>query len=161
MGKSQQWLEKRRMRAADLFEQGLSQAEVARRLRVSPQSAHRWDQAWKESGKEGLKSRGQRGPQPRLRQAHLEKLQEALLAGPHGFGYATQLWTLERIAEVIHRLFAVRHSPSQVWAILRKLGWSCQKPATRAKERDEKAIRKWLRQRWPEIKKGRATAERR
>ena len=94
------------------------------------------------------------GGQPRLTQAQLEKLQEALLAGPHGFGYATQLWTLERIAEVIHRLFAVRHSSSQVWAILRKLGWSCQKPATRAKERGEKAIRKWLRQRWPEIKKG-------
>ena len=39
---------------------------------------------------------------------------------------------------------------------MRALGWSCQKPAERARERDEKAIVHWKRWVWPHIK----TAER-
>ena len=38
MGKDLERLERRRMRAGELFAQGLSQAQVARKLRVSPQS---------------------------------------------------------------------------------------------------------------------------
>jgi len=41
-----------------------------------------------------------------------------------------------------------------VWKILRRLGWSCQRPAARALERDEKAIQRWKKERWPELKKG-------
>jgi len=160
MSKDLERLERRRMRAAELFAQGLSQAQVARKLRVSPQSAHRWHEAWKEKGKEGLKAAPRKGPEPRLGEADLRRLDEALLAGPGQFGYRTELWTLSRIAEVIGKLFGVRHHPSQVWRILKGLGWSCQKPATRAKERDEKAIQKWLRERWPEIKKRPSEPER-
>jgi transposase len=40
-----------------------------------------------------------------------------------------------------------------VWKILRQLGWSCQRPAGRALERDEKAIQRWKKARWPELKK--------
>ena len=147
-------LERRRMRAAELFEQGLLQVEVAEKLRVSRQSVHRWHEAWQRGGKEALRSAGRKGPEPRLSQGQLEELNTALLAGPGQFGFSTQLWTLSRIAQVIRRLFGVRYHPRHVWRILRRMGWSCQRPEARAKERDEREIRRWLSQDWPRIKKG-------
>ncbi|WP_341271202.1 winged helix-turn-helix domain-containing protein [Leptospira noguchii] len=37
--------------------------------------------------------------------------------------------------------------------ILRRIGFSVQKPIRRAKERDEKAISNWKKHRWLKIKK--------
>jgi transposase len=45
------------------------------------------------------------------------------------------------------------YHPGHVWKFLRQLGWSCQRPAGRALERDEKAIERWQKERWPELKK--------
>ena len=148
-------LERRRLQAAKLFKQGCSQSEVARQLKVSRQSASRWYYAWQKSGQRGLKAAGRAGRLPRLTASQLKELERFLIGGPSAFGYATQLWTLPRIAKVIHELFGVRYHPGHVWRILRQLGFSCQKPVTRAKGRDEVAIRQWRRQRWPQIKKGR------
>ena len=62
-----------------------------------------------------------------------------LLGGPRGSGYPSEYWTLSRVAEVIEQLAGVRYHPGHVWRVLRKLGWSRQKPTTRARERDEVA----------------------
>lgn len=152
-----QW-EKRRLRAADLFAQEVPQADVARRLGVSKQSAHRWHVAWKRGGKDALKSPGRTGRRPRLSAGQLEQLEKVLLAGPLHSGYRTALWTLPRIAEVIRRTFGVSYHPGHVWHLLRRLGWSCQRPATRARERDDKAVQRWLKEDWPRIKRGRKEA---
>jgi len=45
-----------------------------------------------------------------------------------------------------------------VWRILRKLNWTCQRPAGKALERDEEAIRHWKKYRWPQIKKKRSAS---
>jgi transposase len=151
-------MERRRLRAGRLFAQGLSQAEVARRLGVSKQSAHRWHRAWELGGQKALRAAGRAGRRTRLTTEQLEELEEALLAGPVKWGYRTELWTLPRIAEVIRGLFGVTYHPGHVWWLLRRLGWSCQRPATRARERDEEAVQRWLKERWPEIKRGRKRA---
>jgi transposase len=57
------------------------------------------------------------------------------------------------VAEVIRRRFGVHYDPSGVWHILRKLGWSSQKPERRARERDEQEIQRWRREHWPRLKK--------
>jgi len=154
MSKYLERLERRRMRAAELLKQGFSQAQVAEKLRVSRQSVHRWRRALEQGGRQALRSAQRKGPAPHLSQRQLQELNAALLAGPGQFGFSSELWTLPRIAEVIRRLFAVRYHPGHVWRILRRLGWSCQRPEARAKERDEREIRRWLSQRWPQIKKG-------
>jgi hypothetical protein len=33
------------------------------------------------------------------------------------------------------------------------MGWSLQRPAKRAKERNEQAVRNWMAKKWPELKK--------
>ena len=103
---------------------------------------------------------GRFGRPPWLTDAQKERLQGALLEGADAHGFGTDLWTLPRITELIERLFDVRYHPGHVWWVLRDLGWSVQRPTTRAKERDEAAIARWVRREWPRLKKGAAGARR-
>src|SRR5436190_4882237 len=146
-------LEQRRLEAARLFKRGLSQAEVSRRLHVHRQSVSRWYQGWEEQGANALKKAGRAGRKPRLQPAQLEQLGCGLKEGPEALGYGTGLWTTWRVADLIQRQTGHKFHPGHVWRILRSLGWSCQRPVGRATQRDEGAIRKWKRMRWPEIKK--------
>jgi len=146
----------RRIEAGRLFAQGLSQAEVARQLGVSRQSASRWFRLWKANGSEGLRGAGRTGRKRQLSEEELRRLEAVLIQGPQAQGYETNLWTLQRIASVIEKLFGVSYHPGHVWKLLRQLGWSCQRPERRAAERDETTVRRWLKYRWPRIKKKRA-----
>jgi transposase len=142
----------RRLRAAELFAASLGQAEVARQLGVSRQSAHPWHQRWQADGAEGLHSRGPTGPAPRLSDSELHQVEQALLEGAGVNGFAGELWTLDRVATVIERLTGVGHHPAWVCALLRyRLGWSVQRPVRRAAERDQDGIDRWVKERWPRI----------
>lgn len=145
----------RRVKAGRLFARGYSQAEVARELSVSRQSASRWFHIWNSGGEEALRGAGRTGRQRKLSGDELCRLAALLLEGACAHDYDTDLWTLKRIAQVIKRRFKVSYHPSHVWKLLGELGWSCQRPERRARERDEDAIRRWLRYRWPRIKKKR------
>src|SRR5215218_10481884 len=128
-------LEARRLRAAELFAAGVHQAEVARQLEVSAQAVSVWHARWKEGGTEGLHSRGPSGPAPRLSDAQLAQVEQALLDGATAHGFVGELWTLDRAATVIERLTGVHRHPAWVWAPLRyRLGWSVQRPRRRAAE---------------------------
>ena len=80
-------LERRRRRSAQMFAQGATQAEVARRLRVSRPSALRWYRAWAKEGEEGLRGAGRAGRKPRMSDAQCEQLQQALIARPVYIGW--------------------------------------------------------------------------
>jgi len=146
-------LEERRFRAAGLLQQGVPQAQVARRVGVHRQSVGRWAQQLAEGGRRALKKAGRAGRKPRLKAADLRRIEQGLKRGPQALGYETDLWTSWRVAHLIESACGVRYHPSQAWRILRQLGWSCQRPVGRALERDEDKIRRWKQQRWPEIKK--------
>src|SRR5208282_6514246 len=146
-------LQDRRFLAARLLQQGVPQAEVARRVGVHRQSVGRWAQQLAEGGRRALKKAGRAGRKPRLKTADLRRIEHGLKRGPQALGYGTDLWTSGRVAHLIEAACGVRYHPSQAWRILRQLGWSCQRPVGRALERDEDKIRQWKQKRWPEIKK--------
>jgi Winged helix-turn helix len=80
----------------------------------------------------------------------------AAVQGAAVYGFTGELWTLDRIAEVIWRLTGVRHHPAHVWALLRhRMGWTVQRPQRRASERDQAAIDHWVKANWPRIKNAR------
>ena len=148
-------LEERRFKAGSLFEKKVRQAEVARRLKVSRSAVHYWYIIWKKKGEYGLQ-RNQPGPKSRLTKEKLIKVEEVLRDGPLAAGYDTNLWTLARISKVIRKKIRVSYGTSQVWYLLRSLGWSSQKPETRYRERNEAAIKRSKEESWPRIqKKGR------
>jgi transposase len=146
-------LERRRMRAAKLMDQGVSQAEIARRIGVHRQSVIRWAKQKEEGGSKALKKSTRAGRKPGLSGADRKTIVEGLKQGPEALGYETSLWTSHRVADLIEQKCGIRYTDVHVWRILRDLGWSCQRPTGKALERDEKAIRRWRRVRWPELKK--------
>jgi transposase len=150
----------RRLQAARLFAQGLPQAEIARRLGVSRQTASRWHARWRRGGRAGLAGPGRWGRPSRLSDADWRRVEHALLAGAQAHGFDTDLWTLPRVAEVIWRLTGVSYHPGHVWWLLRRHHWSPQRLARRASERDEAAIARWRAEDWPRIKRGHSSAER-
>jgi transposase len=147
-------MEQRRFRALRLLEKGFPQAEVARRTKVSRQSVLRWNRQRIEGGQDALRAAGRAGRKPRLEPDQERELVNLLVAGPEAAGFATPLWTLERVAKVIRRQFGFACHATTALRILRdRLGWSCQKPVGRALERDEAALATWKRKTWPALKK--------
>jgi transposase len=148
-------MEERRMRAADLFEQGIIPAEVARRVGVTHQIVSEWRKAWWRAGRDGLRGAGRSGRKPKLNDEQRAQVEVALAKGAEANGFVTDLWTVPRVAEVIERVTGVSYHPGHVWYVLRdQLRWTWQRPARRAVERNDEAIEQWVKQRWPQLKKG-------
>ena len=146
-------MERRRNRAARLFKAGTIQAEVARALGVSRQSVSRWYSKYRRGGAKRLKGAGRAGRKPKLNAKQLRRVDVALRRGARAHGFQTSLWTLPRVALVIERITGIKYHPGHVWRILQQLDWSLQRPAQKAKERNDEAVKQWISKRWPTIKK--------
>lgn len=146
-------LEARRLRAAKLLREGKTLTEVAKTVKSSVSSVKRWKDALDEGGQAALKAKPHPGRQPRLSSRQQARLLRTLARGAPKAGFATDLWTCPRVAEVIRRLFGVTYHVDYVGTLLHKLGWSSQKPEPRARERDDEAIARWRREDLPRLKK--------
>jgi len=143
-----------RQEAAALFSEGQTIRQVAAALVIGYETARTWCRTLEQSGTQAMCATKPRGRKPRLSAQQLEQLAVALTQGPLHWGFRTDVWTLERIAGLVRKLFDVRYHPSHVYKIMQALGWTCQRPTRQAKERDEAAIARWVREDWPRIKKG-------
>jgi transposase len=144
----------RRMRAVEMFAAGKRQVDVAVELGVTAQTASRWHRDWLAGGRAALTGANRAGRRRWLSDGQLAEVEAALADGPKANGYPTDMWTLARVAEVIERMTGVRYSQTQTWTILReRLGWTRQRPARRAVERNDEAIERWVKQDWLRIKK--------
>ena len=111
--------ERRRLHGVALLDQGRSQAQVARELGVTPAAVSQWVKTRRRGGDLALKAKPHPGPRPKLTDSQRRRLVRRLEKGPRAHGYATDLWTLKRIAEVIRKRFGVDYDPSGVWHVLR------------------------------------------
>ncbi|MFF3698774.1 winged helix-turn-helix domain-containing protein [Streptomyces sp. NPDC002221] len=150
-----QLAEARRVRAVELFEEGVSNAEVARAVGVCAESVRRWRRVWEKGGALALRRRASSGRPPKLENSQVEAVRTALDHGARAHGFEADLWTLDRVGEVVARVTGVVLSRASVWRLLTgRLGWSLQRPERRAVERDESEIARWVAHEWPRIKKG-------
>jgi transposase len=147
------WREGRRLRAWERFQQGWKQAHIAAALGVTQGAVSQWISRAKKQGPETLKRRKARGATPRLSAQQKAQLPVLLTQGAQSFGFQGDVWTTERVAQVIKQEFDVSYHPDHVGRLLRACGWSQQKPVRRALQRDEAAIEHWKEERWPAIKK--------
>jgi len=147
-------MEQRRMQAADLFDRGEIPAEIARQVGVAHQVVSEWRKVWRRGGREALRSAGPAGRKSKLTDAQFIDVRNALINGAEAHGYSTDVWTVPRVAEVIERITGVSYHPGHVWYLLHdQLDWTWQRPARRAKERDDEAIAQWVKKCWPQLKK--------
>ncbi len=150
-------MEERRLAAARLLGQGrLSQADIARQLGVSRASVCRWAATLAQEGGRGLQARSITGRPPRLGGKAWARLGRLLDRGAMAAGFDTERWTLKRIAALIEREFGVNYHPRYLERPLKAHGFSVQRPATRAKERDELVIAVWPKREWVALKKRRS-----
>jgi len=145
--------EQRRLSAMALLKQRWSGSKVARHFGVTPAAVSQWKKAYRQHGPDALKSTPHTGRPSKLTASQLKRLEKLLLQSPEKHGYANDLWTLPRVAAVIQKHFGVLYDASGIWHVLVRMGWSCQKPERRARERDEEAIVAWRKNDWPRIKK--------
>ena len=147
-------LEHRRLLAVQRVLEGYSAEEVAEFLGVDPRSVRRWVAAYREAGAEGLVARPVSGPPA---QADAPPRRRSSDGGwptsPTEHGFATELWTAPRLAQLIQQEFGIRLNPRYLTAWLRDRGFTPQKPRRVPAQRDPEAIAAWLAADWPRIKK--------
>ena len=146
-----QELEARRLKAGRLFSRGKTAYYIEKKFGISSTTAREWRKRWKD----GTLRAQKQGRVSKLTTAQKKHLSERIIKGPEAAGYNTQLWTLERVTKLIKETEGVIYQPRSVWHLMHELGFSCQKPSRRAKERDETAIQEWKQTQWPALlKKG-------
>ncbi len=148
------WREGRRLRALELKEQGWKQSQIADALGVTEGAVSQWMKRAREEGVGGLRHKPPPGATPRLSEDERAKLPELLAQGAEAHGFRGEVWTCERVAQVIRREFGVSYHPAHVSRLLKALRQSLQKPRRRAEQRDEEAIERWKEKKWPSLKKG-------
>jgi transposase len=147
------WREARRIRAWELHQKGWQQKDIAEALGVTAGSVSQGLKRGREEGPQALRSRRGGGPKPRLSHAQWAELKAPLAQGAEHFGFRGDVWTQPRVAQLIKREFGVSYHPSHVGRILKQMGWSRQKPITRASQRNEATIEQWRTAKWMELEK--------
>ena len=145
--------EQLRKRGFDLLREGVSKAEMVRRLGITYKTAYNWEQRLRSDGQDAWMDKEHPGAKPKLTRAQRRRLVKILLKGARSYGFDTELWTLKRVAKVIRKEFNVTYNVTHVWRVLRGLGLSAQVPLKQALERDEDYIKEWVEERWPKLYK--------
>jgi transposase len=146
-------LEHRRQLAVQRYMEGRSADEIADFFGISPRSVWRWLFSFRDRGAEGLKARPVPGRPPKLTVTQEKITLRWLRSSPVEHGFATELWTAPRLAQLIDEEFAIRFNSRSLSTWLRERGFTPQKPERVPRERDPVAIAAWLASDWPRIKK--------
>ena len=146
----QEW---RRFRAWDLWQQGWKQKDIATALGVTKGAVSQWIKRGRAEGVEGLRRSVAKGAKSRMSDEQRAQLPAFLTLGAEAFGYRGNVWTDQRVAEIIKRVFGISYHRDHCSRILRQIGWSVQKPIERAAQRNEEVIRCWKEEQWPALQK--------
>ena len=146
-------LEALRIRAVDQVGEGAHPEDVAAALGLHRKTVYAWLAKYREGGKDALKAQPVPGRPPKLVRRQLAQLPRLLARGAEAYGFSTAVWTTQRVADLLWKRFQVRYDRDHVCRLLHRFGWSWQKPARRARERDETAIQHWVQHTWHRLKK--------
>jgi len=124
VGDAGSW-DERRTSALELYDLGLPQAQVSRRLGVSRTTAMRWkrlhEACMADPSQRG--KRKKRGRRALASDGQLDLLDAALREGPRRHGWTTDTWTLTLVSQLADRLIGVKYHRGHVWRVMHKLGW--------------------------------------
>jgi len=151
--KKADWREERRKRAWELKRAGRTQKEIAEVLGVTEGAVSQWMKSAREGGKAALKAHPAKGARPRLTAEQQAQIPAVLAKGATAYGFVGDVWNSRRLAVAIKREFGVSYHPDHCGYLVRKMGYSMQKPMTRATQRNEEGIEHWKAHHWPRLKK--------
>ena len=133
-------LQRRRIRAVELVNEGESPGDVAHFLGCGRSSVYTWVKLDRDAA-EKLAAKPHAGPKPRLTDEQITELECLLLQGAKAHGWHNDLWSAHRVAQMIRRHFGVEYHGEHVRKVIRRrLRWSSQKPQKKAKQRNDEKI---------------------
>src|SRR5690242_13793461 len=112
------WSEGRRLRAWALFQQGWKVGKIAAALGVTHGAVSQWLARARKEGEASLHDRKRPGRVPRLSPEQQAKVPALLARGAQAWGFRGELWTRERVAQVIAREFGVKYHPAHISRLL-------------------------------------------
>lgn len=148
-------LEKRRLLAVQRLDEGYTAQQVADFLGVQLRTVRAWKAAYRKRGVKGLRAKPPPGRPRKLTRRQERTVLTWFLKSPRSFGYATDLWTARRVAEVVHRKWSVEFNPRYLNAWLADRDITPQKPQRVAREADQAAIQRWRTHDWRRLQNGR------
>ena len=144
-----------RRRTVKAVRDGLTHAEAARVFGVARPTVTRWVTAYAQGGAKTLKAK-RRGRPPVTRLApHQAALVVRLILGrcPDQLRLPFALWTREAVQQLLAEKTGLTVSVWTVGRYLKRWGLTPQKPRRRAFEQDPAAVRRWLAEEYPAIRR--------
>jgi transposase len=144
--------EELRFGAIQRIEAGESPEAVADGLGVNRRAIYKWLEQFHDGGWDALKANPIPGREPKVSAGQMEKLAHIVHHNnPQQFRFEFALWTLGMIREVIRDEFGVRLSEVSVGRLMKRLGFTPQRPLHRAWQQDPQLIDEWRENTYPQI----------
>lgn len=144
--------EQLRTAAVKRVESGESPELVAEGLGINRRTIYRWLSAYHYGGEEALKAKPIPGKPPKLDGKQMQRLARIIRTkNPLQLKFDYALWTLAMVRALIRQEFGVRLSEVSVGRLLKRLGFSPQRPLYRAWQQDPALVERWREQDYPEI----------
>ena len=140
------------MAAVRRVEAGESPEAVAAGLGINRRTIYRWIEAFHYGGEAALKAKPIPGAPPKLDARQMARLARIVRTkNPLQLNFEFALWTLAMIRVLIRREFAVSLSEVSVGRLMRRLGFSPQRPLYRAWQQDPARVERWRAEEYPRI----------
>lgn len=142
-----------RLHAVALNMEGKTAPEIAGALKVHRSNVSLWLCHWREHGLEGILEGHRPGRPTEISERQRRTLIDILDSGPVAYGFTSGVWTCPMVARVIVDEFSTSYHPAHVSRLLHELGFSVQRPKKTLAKADKFLQSKWVRYRYPDIKK--------
>jgi len=145
-------LEQMRRDAVKRVEAGESPEVVAAGLAINRRTIYRWLESYHYGGEEALAAKPIPGAPPKLDAKQLAKLSRIIRdKNPQQLKFDYALWTLAIIRQVIAQRFLVKLSVVSVGRLMKRLGFTPQRPLYRAWQQDPALAQSWQEKDYPKI----------
>lgn len=142
-----------RIRAVKRIEAGESPEVVAKALGYHRSCIYEWIAKYREGGIEALKTKPIPGAKPKLSGEQLRWLYKTIAdKNPLQLKFPFALWTRAMVRELILREFRLKLSEVSVGRLLKKLGFTAQKPLHRAYQQNQQLALSWQATELPRIR---------
>lgn len=141
-----------RLAAVRRVEAGESPEAVAAGMGFNRRAIYRWIEAYHYGGAHALEAKPIPGAPPKLDAKQMARLRRIVhTKNPLQLRFPYALWTLAMIRELIRQQFAVSLSEVSVGRLMRRLGFSPQRPLYRAWQQDPAQVEAWRTREYPAI----------
>ena len=146
-------LETLRKSAVDRINSGESPEFVAKGLGINRRTIYRWLSAYHYGGEEALNAKAIPGAPPKVNASVLQNLATIVREkNPLQEKFEFALWTLAMIRELLRRDFGIKISEVSVGRLMKRIGFTPQRPLYRAWQQDAQLVDSWLATEFPQIK---------